>query len=77
MTDDIEESVEKIHEFLVLLAAVQELLSVQLSIIVHIDLGEDPLRPHQGIVFRPGVDSLQHAVDGLKQIVSQVTGLVR
>ena len=66
VTDDIEESVEKIHQFLVLLAAIQELLPVQLSIIVHIDLGEDPLRPHQGIVFRPGADSLQHAVDGLK-----------
>ena len=66
MTDDIEESVEKIHEFLVLLAAVQELLSVQLSIIVHIDLREDLLRPHHGIVFWPGVNSLQHAVDRLK-----------
>ena len=66
MTDDIEEPVEKIHQFLVLLTAVQELLSVEFSIIVHINLGEDPLSSRQGIVLRPSVDGLQHAVDRLK-----------
>lgn len=66
MTDDIEEPVEKIHQFLILLTAVEELLSVEFSIIVHIDLREDPLSSCQGIVCRPSVDGLQHAVDGLK-----------
>ena len=66
MTDDIEEPVEKIHQFLVLLTAVQELLSVEFSIIVHINLGEDPLSSRQGIVLRPSVDGLQHTVDRLK-----------
>ena len=66
MTDDIEEPVEKIHQFLVLLTAVQELLSVEFSIIVHINLGEDPLSSRQGIVLRPSVDGLQHAVARLK-----------
>ena len=66
MTDDIEEPVEKIHELLILLAAIEELLSVELSIIVHVDLREDPLRPHQWVVLGASVDSLQHAVDRLK-----------
>ena len=66
MTDDIEEPVEKIHQFLVLLTAVEELLSVEFSIIVHINLGEDPLSSRQGIVLRPSVDGLQHTVDRLK-----------
>ena len=66
MTDDVELSVEEVHELLVLLAAHQELLPVQLPVVVDVDLVEDRLRPVLGVVLGPGVDSLQHVVHGLQ-----------
>ena len=66
MTDDVELSVEEVHELLVLLAAHQELLPVQLPVVVDVDLVEDGLRPVLGVVLGPGVDSLQHVVHGLQ-----------
>ena len=66
MTDDVELSVEEVHELLVLLATHQELLPVQLPVVVDVDLVEDRLRPVLGVVLGPGVDSLQHVVHGLQ-----------
>ena len=66
MADDIELSVEEVHELLVLLAAHQELLPVELPVVVDVDLVEDGLRPVLGVILGPGVDPLQHVVHGLQ-----------